>query len=786
MPVTRRSPRGAAKRPAETEAEPEKAQRPRVEEANVPAAAAAAPSTSPPDVPAPESAPSPPAEAQARADAPSARPESASAPAPAAAPSGATDAGAGAGGGTAMIRGLPKTWDERDFRNWLDTLVVARSSCKKKKQWPYGFITFGFLEDRLHATKTLEGCVLGGRRITTHEALNKKPRDKSAPSSHTDARGRTREELIVAAADRGARRDVRDAVCPLWATPYAEQLAAKRAKVEEALRNLTRQTAKNCKRLKKQGAGGTWRWPAWLGEANRRGKLAAPVEGIVRSPVLEGYRNKSEFTIGPDADGAPTVGFNVGLFKEGVTAVASAEACRHISPAAKKLAAAAQAFLRGDAALHGGLPVWDKRRGTGFWRLLVVREGGMAPETGEWAAWKRSGVPAGAAGEVRDVETSVSRETAEKSETQTEPEPEPEESGLPYPRASPDAEVMVVVQVSPAGHDPAKARDACARLAEALAAAAAKEPRAFRVTHALAQTHEGCANAAPADAPLLDLRTGARAAPGACVIHESLCGLRFTLSASAFFQVNTCAAEALYRLASEWASPTRASLLLDVCCGTGTIGLIMAARAKKVVGVDIVEAAIEDAKKNAALNGVTNCEWVAGRAELKLPEILNEHAPDVKPAPPIAMPQVAPAAADAEESGGEEDQSPAERDAGRADAEDRAPAAAAAGGAAPPSECAQEASREYAYDDVVAVVDPPRAGLHKNVLRALRSETRLRRLVYVSCNPESMAANCAELCTPQGPRGDSGGAPFRPVKAMAVDLFPHTPHCEAVLLLERG
>jgi tRNA (uracil-5-)-methyltransferase len=301
MPVTRRSPRGAAKRPAETEAEPEKAQRPRVEEANVPAAAAAAPSTSAPDVPAPESAPAAPAEVQAPADAPSAPSEPASAPAPAAAPSGAAGAGAGAGGGTAMIRGLPKTWDERDFRKWLDTLVVARSSCKKKKQWPYGFITFGFLEDRLHATKTLEGCVLGGRRVTVHEALNKKPHDKTTGSSNA-VHGRTREELIVAAADRGARRDVRDAVCPLWATPYNEQLAKKRAKVEEALRNLTRHTAKNCKRLKKQGAGGTWRWPSWIGESNKRGKLAAPVEGIVRSPVLEGYRNKSEFTIGPDAD----------------------------------------------------------------------------------------------------------------------------------------------------------------------------------------------------------------------------------------------------------------------------------------------------------------------------------------------------------------------------------------------------------------------------------------------------------------------------------------------------
>ena len=63
----------------------------------------------------------------------------------------------------------------------------------------------------------------------------------------------------------------------------------------------------------------------WIAQANARSKMAVSLEGIVRSPVLEGYRNKSEFTIGFDADGHPTVGFNVGLFKEGVTAVASPE-----------------------------------------------------------------------------------------------------------------------------------------------------------------------------------------------------------------------------------------------------------------------------------------------------------------------------------------------------------------------------------------------------------------------------------------------------------------------------
>ena len=65
---------------------------------------------------------------------------------------------------------------------------------------------------------------------------------------------------------------------------------------------------------------------------------------------------------------------------------------------------------------------------------------------------------------------------------------------------------------------------------------------------------------------------------------------------NSFFQVNTCAAEVLYRLAGEWASPTGNSLLLDICCGTGTIGLTLASRVKKVIGVDIVSAAVKDAK----------------------------------------------------------------------------------------------------------------------------------------------------------------------------------------------
>jgi len=85
------------------------------------------------------------------------------------------------------------------------------------------------------------------------------------------------------------------------------------------------------------------------------------------------------------------------------------------------------------------------------------------------------------------------------------------------------------------------------------------------------------------------------------------------------------------------------------------------------------------------------------------------------------------------------------------------------------------------YVDIIAIVDPPRAGLHKAVLRALRGCNSIRRLVYVACNPSSLAGDVSRLCKP----GRTGDRAFRPVRAAAFDLFPHTPHVESVMLLER-
>jgi tRNA (uracil-5-)-methyltransferase len=89
--------------------------------------------------------------------------------------------------------------------------------------------------------------------------------------------------------------------------------------------------------------------------------------------------------------------------------------------------------------------------------------------------------------------------------------------------------------------------------------------------------------------------------------------------------VNTAAATMLYQLAGDWAACGGRTLLFDVCCGTGTIGLTLASRVRKLVGVDIVETAIKDAAANAARLGVTNAEFVCGKAEVVLPGLLRAY-----------------------------------------------------------------------------------------------------------------------------------------------------------------
>jgi 23S rRNA (uracil1939-C5)-methyltransferase len=191
---------------------------------------------------------------------------------------------------------------------------------------------------------------------------------------------------------------------------------------------------------------------------------------------------------------------------------------------------------------------------------------------------------------------------------------------------------------------------------------------------------------------------------GTETIDEELGGLRFRISADAFFQTNTEMAEQLYAIAGEYADLQGWERLYDLFCGIGTIGLSLATRAAEVWGLEIVEEAIGDAMANARLNEIDNARFFAGDVRLALRDLVER--------------------------------------AGRPD---------------------------------VLVVDPPRAGLSAKVVRRV-IEAAPKRLVYVSCNPTTLAPNAAQLV--------EAGYALRRVRP--VDMFPQTPHIECVALLERA
>uniref|UniRef100_A0A6N2L2Q3 Methyltransferase domain-containing protein n=1 Tax=Salix viminalis TaxID=40686 RepID=A0A6N2L2Q3_SALVM len=191
--------------------------------------------------------------------------------------------------------------------------------------------------------------------------------------------------------------------------------------------------------------------------------------------------------------------------------------------------------------------------------------------------------------------------------------------------ANPEAhisEVMLIVQVSSVGFDDDIITNELRGLAHAFTTGAAGNAPPLPLTVFVIQDHQGLSNVAPADAPLRTLLLP-NADGGPVVqatsnvvearIHDYISNLLFSISPTAFFQVNTLAAEKLYSLAGDWAGLGPDSLLFDVCCGTGTIGLTLADRVGMLVGIEMNASAVSDAHRNAEINGIKNCRFVCAK-----------------------------------------------------------------------------------------------------------------------------------------------------------------------------
>ena len=186
-------------------------------------------------------------------------------------------------------------------------------------------------------------------------------------------------------------------------------------------------------------------------------------------------------------------------------------------------------------------------------------------------------------------------------------------------------------------------------------------------------------------------------------IIETMEDLKFKVGPKSFYQTNTEQAYHLYSVAREFAGLTPNEMVYDLYTGTGTIANFVAKKARQVIGIEYVPEAIEDAKINSQLNGITNTLFYAG----DMKDILND-----------------------------------------------------------------EFIAEHGRPDVI-ITDPPRAGMHPDVVKTILKAAP-QRIVYVSCNPATQARDLQDL--------DSA---YRVVAVQPVDMFPHTPHVENVVLLEQ-
>jgi 23S rRNA (uracil1939-C5)-methyltransferase len=185
-------------------------------------------------------------------------------------------------------------------------------------------------------------------------------------------------------------------------------------------------------------------------------------------------------------------------------------------------------------------------------------------------------------------------------------------------------------------------------------------------------------------------------------IEEKMEGLRFRIGPKSFYQTNSAQAYELYKVAREFANLDGTQTVYDLYTGTGTIANFVAAKAKKVVGIEYVPEAIEDAKINAEVNGISNALFFDGDMKDLLTSAFIE---------------------------------------------------------------------AHGQPDVI-ITDPPRAGMHPDVVEMLL-KTNCPRIVYVSCNPATQARDLQLLASK-----------YRISKSQAVDMFPHTHHVENVALLE--
>jgi len=618
-----------------------------------------------------------------------------------------------------IVRGIFEFTKPKELENmmkaWTDGTTMKITKHKKPPRGTWVLLT---LEDNKMvepflkifedgAQRNKRGGVINADRAGDNDARDdndnrdrngkkRKDNDKRGPRENSK-KMRTAPEECVKSPDQ-----VRDTLTPFWKLPYEQQLKIKtRTILKKCIRRITTDMKSKFRTLEKE-----------LRRSSSDRKQVDPVydwiknqirmEKIISAPQRVEYRNKSELTFGyahdyeanveQDVTGvalkkkiikSPAVGFMAAGWSGGVS---KPHCLQNIPGVVCGIADIVNKFL-----CDSPVPPYNSRVHQGIWRYLTIR---TSERTNECMIIITHAPSSGGVGKRDDGADDYSKVFESEKERLT--------------KMLTTCDIPMPVRNYPASHQETETETGKNEKSSLCVT---------RVTSLFFQEYEGLSNPLP-EHPV-------QHAYGKEFLEERLLQCKFQISPGAFFQVATEGAEALYNVVvekvREVTEKPNETMLFDVCCGTGTIGLtcLKEGAVGKVVGIDISEPAIKDAIANVTRNefpttvGVT--KFVASRAEAAMREEIRK----VETGCPI-----------------------------------------------------------------VAVVDPAREGLHQDVCRALRNEKKIQRVVYVSCNPTgSLIKDAIMLCCPQTKKYT--GLPFKPTLAQPVDMFPQTDHCELVLVFDR-
>ena len=514
--------------------------------------------------------------------------------------------------------------------------------------------------------------------------------------------------------------EVRDKLTPFWKMSYEDQLDAKtKMIVTRCLSKIVSEMKKKFQTLLKEqrknngGKKAVDSLYGWL-----KGKNSIVLDPILAAPRTLKYRNKCELTFGyshsyqldengqpieedaspndpPDADAAaekkkkinkiPAVGFMAGGWAGGVS---DPHGLSNIPDVVCGIADVINKFLQ-----TSPVPPYDAKLHRGVWRTVTIRS---SERTKQCMIIIVHAPASGGAGKRDDGSDDYTAEFDGEKKRLVEMLKEQ----IPYPvrTYASNVEDSTSETKGDTGDDK-------------------KEYCDIQVTSLFFQEFAGLSNPAP-DHPVQHI-------DGKEFIEEKLLQCEFQISPGAFFQVTTEGAEQLYSVVVEKVKEVtpnpKDTLLFDVCCGTGTIGLtcMKEGAVGKVVGIDISEPAIKDAIINAERNGYSGSDDITRFIASKAEYVMHKEVTKVQRGCPM-----------------------------------------------------------------VAVVDPARDGLHPDVIKALRNQRELQRIVYVSCNPTgSLVKDACLLCSP--PTKKYRGLPFKIASSRPADMFPLTDHCEMVMVFDR-